>query len=213
MKLEFVYIAVILVVLVVGLIWAYRKYLRKGVRKAGEIKKPETVMSSLASTLKKVQEAKAQSSEKIELPEVISRDGVINAVVVDGKTRKFGARHVELKPNVNYGRQWDYAPHTGIYFLYRDRDGKITPVTPWEVISDSPSELYEAVQTTDDMTEVFGWLDEGSDKFKLIYLIIAALVALFIAFMALTYKKPAKSAELNHIMALANMAFNWIKGI
>ena len=52
------------------------------------------------------------------------------------------------------------------------------------------SEVYEALQTKEDIKEVFGNHDEGENKLKIGMLVLAACVALFLMFMAI-YKGKA----------------------
>jgi hypothetical protein len=125
----------------------------------------------------------------IEPPEEVNLSGAINALLVVDKRRVFRPVHIELKPNKSYGRQWEYAPYNSVYFLERKEDNSIVPIIPPEILSDSPSELYEAVQTFDDVQEVFGWLNTGGDKLRIWMYVLIAGVAIFIMFMAMTYKK------------------------
>ena len=94
--------------------------------------------------------------------------------------------------------------YPALYYLTRNPDGSIEPLVSAELLSDSPTELYEAVQTTDDMQGVVGWLDTGSNKSRLFLMVIMAVVTLFIMFMAMTYKKSGGSAALGiHSIILA----------
>ena len=117
-------------------------------------------------------------------------------LLVDKKKRIFRPMHVYLLPDKNYGRQWEYNQYTARYYLARNRDGSIEPLLPAEILFDSPTELYEAVQTTDDMMEVLGWLDTGGNKSTLFLMVVMAVVTLYIMFMAMTYKKSVSSAAL-----------------
>ena len=56
---------------------------------------------------------------------------------------------------------------------------------PHSATMDHPtSEVYEAIQTKDDVKEVFGDHDESDNKLKIGMLVLAACVALFLMFMA-----------------------------
>lgn len=160
-----------------------------------DILKPKTKVKTqtkdvvpLIRALNQIKDKKEKGDLAVVEHEVATTSGKSNALMVNVKMRKMVMVNVQLKPEKNYGRQWDYAPYTGIYFLKRNLDGSIEPTVPSEVIADSPTELYEAIQTFDDVREVFGWQEEGTDKFKLGMLILASVIALFIMFMAVTYK-------------------------
>jgi hypothetical protein len=116
------------------------------------------------------------------LTEKITEKGIINARIYDMQHRTRYLRHVELIPGKEYGRQFlcgkDY-----VFALKKDGD-KLTPVEPPKSMEHPPSELYEALQTKDDVKEVMGNRDESGDKLKLGLLVLAACVALFIMFMA-----------------------------
>jgi hypothetical protein len=122
--------------------------------------------------------------------ETMSLEGPINALVVNVKKKMFRPMHVDLKPDKDYGREWEYLTYKNLYWLRRNPDRTVEVILPPEVLADSPTELYEAVQTADDMDEVFGWQDTGGNKSRLFLMVIAGLVTIFIMFMAMTYKKP-----------------------
>jgi len=132
---------------------------------------------------------KIQNEEKLKPPEpmeVISKKGVINARIYDTEHRARYLCHVELIKGKDYGRQW-LCGKDSVFALQKKGD-KLTPIIPPKSMEHPPSELYEALQTKDDVAEVMGNRDESGDKIKLGLLVLAACVALFIMFMAV-YKK------------------------
>ncbi len=120
--------------------------------------------------------------------EVISKEGVINAVVFDDATRSYGRRHVELIPGKDYGRPSLYFNNL-VFNLHRLSTGEIIPigVSPYRNMEHSPGETFEAVKNTEDMREVFG-KKSPADKVKLTLFILGALAALFIGWMAVQSK-------------------------
>jgi len=132
---------------------------------------------------------KIQNEEKLKPPEpmeVISKKGVINARIYDVQHRARYLRHIDLIPGKDYGRQWlcgkDY-----VFALQKDGD-VLTPREAPRSMEHPPSELYEALQTKDDVAEVLGNRSDDDNKMKWGLLVFGACVALFIAFMAI-YKK------------------------
>lgn len=127
--------------------------------------------------------------EKVEVEQVekITKEGVINARIYNTEHRSRSLRHVELIPGEDYGRQWLYGPNL-VFALQENKDGTLTVIRPPKSMEHPPSELYEALQTKDDVAEVLGNRSEDSDKIKLGLLVMAACVALFIMFMAIYNK-------------------------
>jgi hypothetical protein len=119
--------------------------------------------------------------------EKITKEGVINARIYDVAHRTRSLRHVELLKDKDYGRQWLCGPNL-VFALQKNIDGTLTVIRPPKSMEHPPSELYEALQTKDDVAEVLGNRSEEGDKIKLGLLVMAACVALFIMFMAI-YKK------------------------
>jgi len=113
--------------------------------------------------------------------EVISKTGVINARIYDPAKRSRAYRHVELIPGKNYGRQW----LCGTYrvFALKVGTGGLEPVVPPSDMGHPTSELYEALQTKDDVAEVLGNKNNESKNIKIGLLVLAAIVALFLMFM------------------------------
>jgi hypothetical protein len=125
--------------------------------------------------------------------EKITKEGIINARIYDAQHRSRSLRHVELIKGKDYGRQ--FLCGTNLVFALKKDDDYIKnkcdflmPITPPKSMEHPPSELYEALQTKEDVAEVLGNRDESGDKIKLGLLVLAACVALFIMFMAI-YKK------------------------
>ena len=195
------YLIVFVVLLIVAGLYLGHKLRRRNQKPRAKAAGPsKNGMAPVIMTLKKVLEKRQSEGPK----ENVSVDGEINALLVDKKKRMFRPMHVDLLPDKNYGRQWEYNQYPALYYLARNPDGSIEPLVPAEILSDSPTELYEAVQTTDDMQEVFGWLDTGSNKSRLFLMVIMAVVTLFIMFMAMTYKKSGNSAAMGiHSIILA----------
>ena len=195
------YLIVFIVLLIAAGLYLGYKLRRRNQKPMAKATGPsKNGMAPVIMTLKKVLEKRQSEAPK----ENVSVDGEINALLVDKKKRMFRPMHVDLLPDKNYGRQWEYNQYPALYYLARNPDGSIEPLLPAEILSDSPTELYEAVQTTDDMMEVFGWLDTGGNKSRLFLMVVMAVVTLFIMFMAMTYKKSGSAAALGiHSIVLA----------
>lgn len=118
-------------------------------------------------------------------PEIaeFSPTGQVNALVMDDKTRSFGLRWLNMRPDVDYGRLWLYGNHN-VFWLEKTRDGKVLPVVPVEDMDHSPGELYEALQTRDDIDETLAPQKSENSKIKVGLLVAAACVALFLMFLA-----------------------------
>ncbi len=116
--------------------------------------------------------------------ETVSKEGIINAVVLDDESRSFGERHVDLIKGKDYGRPVQYF-NNQVFYLHRFKNGVIEPVpsSPFESLEHSPGETYRAVRIFDYIKTVFGRRSE-KDHTKLIMIIIAICVVLFIGFMA-----------------------------
>jgi len=165
------------VVLVGVLIWAIMRLRKRPGKKA------ETAMSYDSETPTGIQFERVKVEEQIEK---ITKEGVINARIYDTEHRARYLRHVELIKGKDYGRQWLCGKDS--VFALQKNGNKLTPIIPPKSMEHPPSELYEALQTKDDVAEVMGNRDESGDKIKLGLLVLAACVALFIMFMAV-YKK------------------------
>ena len=124
-----------------------------------------------------------------ELVESWSKDGEVNAEIVNPVSRTIGFYHVNLLPNKDYGRQW-LIQAKNIYSLRIGIDGKLEKMPHNTSMTHPTSEVYEALQTKEDIKEVFGNHDEGENKLKIGMLVLAACVALFLMFMAI-YKGKA----------------------
>jgi hypothetical protein len=112
-----------------------------------------------------------------------SPTGQVNALVMDDKTRSFGLRWLNMRPGADYGRLWLYGNHN-VFWLQKKRDGTILPVVPEEDMDHSPGELYEALQTRDDIDETIAPQKGSDSKIKIGLLVAAACVALFLMFLA-----------------------------
>ena len=124
-----------------------------------------------------------------ELVESWSKEGEVNAEIVNPVSRTIGFYHVNLLPNKDYGRQW-LIQAKNIYSLRIVIDGKLEKMPHNTSMTHPTSEVYEALQTKEDIKEVFGNHDEGENKLKIGMLVLAACVALFLMFMAI-YKGKA----------------------
>ena len=124
-----------------------------------------------------------------ELVESWSKGGEVNAEIVNPVSRTIGFYHVNLLPNKDYGRQW-LIQSKNIYSLRIGADGKLEKMPHNTSMTHPTSEVYEALQTKEDIKEVFGNHDEGENKLKIGMLVLAACVALFLMFMAI-YKGKA----------------------
>lgn len=157
----------------------------KGKKKqSGKVK--TTSQSTLLGLDKAVDQNTTQEPSSSQPPqyEVVSKDGIINAVVMDDITRSFGERHVELIKGKDYGRPLSNFGNT-VFWLHRLSTGQIEPVpaTPYENLEHSPSETYEAVNNEDDLKTLFGKRVDNN-KTKIVWLIIGTIACLFIAWMA-----------------------------
>ena len=116
--------------------------------------------------------------------EVVSKEGVINAIVLDDGTRSFGERHVDLLKNKDYGKPVGYF-NRSLFYLHRFASGLIEPVpaSPYDNLEHSPGETYEAVQNKEDIVMVFGKHVKGIQP-KVWLFILGALAAIFILWMA-----------------------------
>ena len=147
-------------------------------------KKAETAISYDSETPTGIQFEKVKVKEQTkEQTEEITKEGVINARIYDVQHRTRYLRHVKLIKDKDYGRQWlcgkDY-----VFALQKNGD-KLTPIIPPKSMEHPPSELYEALQTKDDVAEVMGNRDESGDKIKLGLLILLAGVVVFLMFIYL----------------------------
>ena len=124
-----------------------------------------------------------------ELVESWSKEGEVNAEIVNPVSRTIGFYHVNLLSNKDYGRQW-LIQAKNIYSLRIGIDGKLEKMPHNTSMTHPTSEVYEALQTKEDIKEVFGNHDEGENKLKIGMLVLAACVALFLMFMAI-YKGKA----------------------
>lgn len=113
-----------------------------------------------------------------------SETGLVNALVEDVKARSTGKRWVKMQPGKDYGRQWQYDGAL-FFWLVREINGVLYPVLPQEDFNHSTAELYEALQTRDDMYEVLGPQSHDSDKIRLGLLVAACIVALFLMYLAM----------------------------
>lgn len=157
-----------------------------------KVETPEAEAPTAAAASADVKKAEIVDKETGEITTVefekISTEGELNALVVDHKTRCFGLRKVELQPGKDYGRQRTYfQAKEPVYFLERLLTGEIRAKIPPENIKETPTELYEAIQTAEDVDEVFGWRNQG-ENFKLLIWVIAAIVAMVISLFVLSYK-------------------------
>jgi hypothetical protein len=121
--------------------------------------------------------------ETDKLQESWTKNGEINAEIVNPKRRTIGRYCVKLLDSKDYGRQY-LIDGQYLYSLRIGADG-ILQKMPHSVDMKHPtSELYEAIQTKEDMKEVFGNHDEGGDKLKIGLLVLGGCIALFLMFMA-----------------------------
>ena len=88
-----------------------------------------------------------------------------------------------LAPGKDYGRQCRYGTNL-VFCLEIGSDNELRPVVPPVVLNHPPSELYEALQTEDDVLTVLGPQTKPGDKIRLGWLIAAARVALFLMYLS-----------------------------
>jgi len=140
---------------------------------------------SLANTtdIKPIESHAADVAAPSEVIEQVSRDGVINALVMIPRKRKFGVRHVELIQGKQYGRQWHYLNYM-VFWLCETKTGALSPVIPTQDMDHTPGELYEAISTKSDIGEVFEEKNDSDDKVKVGYFVLAICVIAFLAFMS-----------------------------
>jgi hypothetical protein len=126
--------------------------------------------------------------------EKITKDGLINAVILDDETRSFGERHIDIIRSRDYGRPLLHINNT-IFWLHRYYNERLSqwliepvPSTPYENLEHSPGETYEAVKNDEDIYTVFGKRNK-SNGIKILWLILGTIGVLFIAFMAVNSKK------------------------
>ena len=112
-----------------------------------------------------------------------SREGDINAEIVNPQERTVGFYHAELIPNKDYGRSW-LIGGKNVFSLRINNKNELEKVPHSATMEHPTSEVYEAIQTKEDIKEVFGNHDEGDNKLKIGMLVLAACVALFLMFMA-----------------------------
>jgi len=117
------------------------------------------------------------------LQESWSKNGEINAEIVDPRSHTIGKYHVELLAGKDYGRQF-YATPNYLYELRITTDGVLEPLPHYLKMDVPPSEIYRAINTKEKVKEVFGNHEEGGDKLKLGLLVFAGCIALFLMFMA-----------------------------
>ena len=121
--------------------------------------------------------------ETNKLQESWTKNGEINAEIVNPKKRTIGRYCVKLLEAKDYGRQYLI---DGFYlYSLRIGDDGVLQKMPHSIDMKHPtSELYEAIQTKEDMKEVFGNHDDGMDKMKIGLLVLGGCIALFLMFMA-----------------------------
>jgi len=146
-------------------------------RKPGTANKQQPNIKTAAG---KPEDKNPDKSDKPE-HEDISTEGNINALVFDPAHRSWGLRCVSLIKGKNYGRQWLYLNYL-VFAVCMDAKSVLQPVGVPEDMDHTPSELYEAIQTEDDVEEVFGKKEKQSDKIKIWYLVVVTVVVLFLMF-------------------------------
>lgn len=116
--------------------------------------------------------------------ELVTTEGVMNAIVLDDQHRSFGERHVELIKGKDYGRPLFYINNV-MFYLHRFSNGDIEPVpsSPYENLEHSPGETYDSVKNDEDVRTLFAKKNK-SDTIKIWMFILGALAALFIMWMA-----------------------------
>jgi len=140
-------------------------------------------LQQMNGTEPEVEPAEVVEPEKIPV-ETYSKIGDINAEIVNPAHRTIGFYHVDMLPGKDYGRQW-LIQAKSVFSLRIGKDGSLEPMDHNTLMDHPTSEAYEAIQTKDDMVEVFGNHDEGDNKLKIGMLVLAACVALFLMFMAI----------------------------
>jgi len=158
-----------------GIYWFFFMRKNKAERAAKELKEAEkpAVTSETYTTI----------PEQDKLWESWDKKGENNAEIVDPKRRTIGRYHVNLLDGKDYGRQF-LVDGFYLYSLRIDKDGVLQQMPHSIDMKHPTSELYEAVQTKEDMEEVIGNHDESGDKFKMVFLVVGACIALFLMFMA-----------------------------
>ncbi len=130
-------------------------------------------------------EQKSRAAAPAENPEIVAQSptGQVNARVYDAATRSFGFRWINRLPDKDYGRQWDFGNIHG-FSVFKDLYGQITPVVPSIDLHHSPAELYEAINTEEDIATTIAPQKADNSKIKIGLLVFAAVVALFLMFLA-----------------------------
>jgi hypothetical protein len=192
------YYAALAVLCLVAIVayWIYKNRSNprmKTERKTDQISLPKPINNPapqrFATDLRSIAQVQAVAQTKVleslgnEI-ENISKEGVVNAVILDDQTRSFGDRHIDLIKGKDYGRPLNYFGNL-VFWLHRFPDGHIekVPESPYRNLEHSPGECWEAIENEDDIKEVFGKKAKGINP-KILMFIIAALAALFILWMA-----------------------------
>lgn len=136
-----------------------------------------------AETSAQITQAETETEDEAPLFEAVSKDGAINALVLDDFTHSFGERHVQLQPGKDYGRTVWYFDKW-LFYLHRLPSGFIEPVpnSPYENLEHSTSETYEACKNSEDIRECFAKRVKGAHQ-PIMWLIIGGCAALFIFWM------------------------------
>lgn len=114
--------------------------------------------------------------------EVLKDAGHPNVLLLDVRRRRRCLRYMEgIKAGKDYGRQWLFGTNL-VFLLCLTADNTLYPVVPPVEMKHTPAELYEALQTKEDVEEVLGPEKEEHNGVKYGLLVAAACVALFLMF-------------------------------
>lgn len=109
-----------------------------------------------------------------------SKEGFINAEIIDPVRRTIGLYHLDLEENKDYGRQYLIGGNWIFSLRINPSTGQLDPAPHSVTMDHPPSEVYECIQTKEMVVEVFGDHDEEQNKLKIGLLVLAACVALFL---------------------------------
>lgn len=114
---------------------------------------------------------------------IISKDIIPNALVFDKARRRFGLRRITMIPGKDYGQTYQRFNYM-VFLLEKTLHGEYFPLILKETIEHSPGELYEALQTMEDVRILWGSRSSQPVNFKLWMFILAIVVLIAIAFMS-----------------------------
>lgn len=127
-------------------------------------------------------EASPIRDKEPEEKEQIIKERPYNALIYDDVHRLRYKAQITRLAGKDYGRQWRYGSDP-LFSLELTPNGQLVPTPFPATLEHSPTELYESIQTRDDMQEVFGSQEHPGDKVKMWLLIILAVVVVFLMYL------------------------------